>query len=147
LDRIDKAYEAMTSHSMNCAQSILTSFCEDLGLKKELAVKIARGFGGGMKQSGGTCGAVTGAYMVLGLALEYTGNYMKNRAEMAEVMAEFNRRFTALHGSLKCTELIGYDLSLPEKAVEAFRKDVFTNVCPELVRDAAEILEELLEVD
>jgi C_GCAxxG_C_C family probable redox protein len=100
-----------------------------------------------MGQSGGTCGAITGAYMVLGMALEYTGDYMKDRAKIYAAMDEFRKRFKHLHGSLKCTELIGYDLSVPGEADEAFQKDVFTNVCPGLVRDAAEILEDLLNVN
>ena len=146
MDKVGKAYEAMTSHRMNCAQSVLTSFCEDFGLEKDLAMKIARGFGGGMGQSGGTCGAVTGAYMVLGLAHQPSADTFQDEAGMAATVVEFNRKFTALRGSLKCTELIGYDLSIPEKAAEAFQKNVFTNVCPGLVRDAVEILVDLLKV-
>jgi C_GCAxxG_C_C family probable redox protein len=144
MSRSQKAYEKMAEHKMNCAQSVITSFSEDFGLDKDLALKISRSFGGGMGQSKGTCGAVTGAYMVLGLALKSTGEYMKDRAEMAAAMAEFNRRFQELHGILNCTDLCGYDLSLPEQGAEARRKNVFTTVCPGLVRDAARILEDLL---
>jgi len=146
MDRPAKAYEKMVEHKMNCAQSVITSFCEDFGLATDLAMKIARSFGGGMGQSKGTCGAVTGAYMVLGLALKPSGDYMKDRAQMASAMAEFNRRFTALHGSLNCTDLCGYDLSIPEQGAEARQKNVFATVCPSLVRDAATILEELLRL-
>jgi C_GCAxxG_C_C family probable redox protein len=141
-----KAYEKMAEHSMNCAQSVLTSFCEDFGLNKDLALKIARGFGGGMGQSKGICGAVTGAYMVLGLGLKPLTDPLKNRAEMGNTMAEFNRRFKQLHGSLNCTELCGYDLSIPEKATEAHQKGVFANICPGLVRDAVKILEDILKL-
>jgi C_GCAxxG_C_C family probable redox protein len=146
MDKVQKAYAAMTAHTMNCAQSVLTSFCEEFGLEKDLALKIARGFGGGMGQSKGTCGAVTGAYMVLGLALKPSGDYTKDRADMHAKMAEFNRRFLELHGALNCTELTGYDLSMPEEAVKAHKEGVFTNTCPGLVRDAANILEDILEL-
>jgi len=145
MTRADKAHAAMIAHTMNCAQSVLTAFCEKLGLKKDLAMKVARAFGGGMGLSKGTCGAVTGAYMVLGLALKSSGVYMKDREEMAKAMGEFNRRFIALHGALNCTELSGYDLSVPEEAAKAHEKGVFTNTCPGLVRDAAKILEDLLK--
>jgi C_GCAxxG_C_C family probable redox protein len=135
----------MLAHSMNCAQSVVTSFSEDLGLENSLAMKVARAFGGGMGQSKGTCGAVTGAYMVLGLALKPTGDYMKDRAEMAKTMAEFNKRFLARHGSLNCTDLCGYDLSIPEQAAAARQANVFASTCPALVRDAAKIVEELFK--
>jgi C_GCAxxG_C_C family probable redox protein len=145
-DKVKRAYKAMTSHSMNCAQSVLTSFCEEFGLEKDLALKIARGFGGGMHINS-VCGAVTGAYMVLGLANPVSKeNPRQSMDKLSALRDEFNHRFTACHGSLQCTELIGYDLSIPEKAAEAFRNDVFTNVCPGLVRDAVKILEDLLVV-
>jgi C_GCAxxG_C_C family probable redox protein len=146
MDRAKKAHAAMTAHTVNCAQSVLTSFCEDFGLNKDLALKIARGFDGGMGQSKGICGAVTGAYMALGLALKTSGEYMKDRMEMANAISEFNRRFKALHGTLNCTDLCGNDLSIPEKAVEARQKNVFANICPGLVRDAVKILEDILKL-
>jgi len=146
MDRAGKAYDKMAEHKMNCAQSVITSFSEEFGLGNDLALKIARAFGGGMGQSRGTCGAVTGAYMALGLALKPSGDYMKDRMEMGSVMTEFNRRFQALHGSLNCTELCGYDLSIPEKAAEAREKNVFANTCPGLVRDASKIVEDLLQL-
>lgn len=51
----------------NCAQSVLLSFAKDFGFSKELALKVSAGFGGGMGRVQGTCGAVTGAIMVLGI--------------------------------------------------------------------------------
>lgn len=145
MDRPAQAHEKLASHSMNCAQSVLTTFSE-FGLSKDLAMKIARAFGGGMGQSKGACGAVTGAYMVLGLALKPSGDYMKDRAQMGGAMAEFNRKFKETHGSLNCTDLCGYDLSIPEQGAEARQKNVFGSVCPPLVRDASKILEELLKL-
>jgi hypothetical protein len=32
----------------NCAQSVLYSFCDDLGFEKNIALKLACGFGAGM---------------------------------------------------------------------------------------------------
>ena len=45
----------------NCAQSVLFSFCEELGLDADTALKIACGFGAGMGRKGEVCGAVSGA--------------------------------------------------------------------------------------
>lgn len=146
MPRSQKAYDKMVEHKMNCAQSVLTSFAEELGLSNDLALKVARAFGGGMGQSKGACGAVTGAYMALGLALKPSGDYLKDRAQMGNAMGEFNRRFLELHGALNCTDLCGYDLSIPEQGAEARKKNVFATVCPGLVRDAAKILEEILQL-
>jgi len=37
------------------------------GLDRETALKVAGAFGAGMARTGGTCGSVTGALMVIGL--------------------------------------------------------------------------------
>ena len=50
----------------NCSQAVLSVFCEELGLDKETAARIAGGFGGGIGHLGETCGAVTGAIMAMG---------------------------------------------------------------------------------
>ena len=46
---------------LNCAQSVLLAFAEELGLDPEKGLKMASSFGGGMGAMGLTCGAVTGA--------------------------------------------------------------------------------------
>ena len=51
--------------SNNCAQTIMRAYAEEMGLTEEQAAAIGCNFGGGMK-CGGTCGAITGALMVLG---------------------------------------------------------------------------------
>ncbi|MCX6003438.1 MAG: C-GCAxxG-C-C family protein, partial [Chloroflexi bacterium] len=58
----------MVEHHVNCAQSVLSVFCEELRLDRNLALRIAMGFGVGMRRTGKTCGSVIGAYMVLGLS-------------------------------------------------------------------------------
>ncbi len=136
----------MASQRTNCAQAVLSVFSEDLGLKREVALALAQGFGGGMARLGHTCGAVTGAYMVLGLSQKVTANSPREALELTYgLMREFNRSFETLHGSLVCRELIGYDLSTLEGLAEARGKGVFTSVCPRFVRDAVQILEMLLQ--
>ncbi len=68
MDRAGDAYALMAARRMNCAQTVLSTYCENFGLERILALRLAQGFGGGMGHAGKTCGAVTGAYMVLGLA-------------------------------------------------------------------------------
>ena len=49
----------------NCAETIMMTYAEELGLKEEMAKNLATNFGGGMK-CGKTCGAITSSLMVLG---------------------------------------------------------------------------------
>jgi len=62
------------------------------------------------------------------------------------LVKEFVDRFTALHGSIECRELIGYDLSNSGELELARESEVFQNKCPTLVYDAARILEDGLHL-
>ena len=51
----------------NCAQSVLAPFAPDYGLSEETALRISTGFGSGMGRLCDVCGALTGAFMAVGL--------------------------------------------------------------------------------
>jgi hypothetical protein len=53
-------------------------------------------------------------------------------------------RFGARCGSLACSALMGCDMSTPEGVEYARTAGLFQSRCPEYVRAAAEILEEML---
>jgi C_GCAxxG_C_C family probable redox protein len=55
------------NNGFNCAQAVLSTYSEQLGVDKTTALKIAGSFGGGMGHIGETCGAVTGAFMLIEL--------------------------------------------------------------------------------
>jgi hypothetical protein len=59
-------------------------------------------------------------------------------------VASFNSAFRERHGSLLCRELLGCDLLTPEGGQLARERHLFRERCPELVRDAALILGEML---
>jgi C_GCAxxG_C_C family probable redox protein len=97
--------------TLNCAQSVLLSFADDLNLDEMTAKKISLGFGGGMAMAE-TCGAVTGAYMVLGLKARHDAKTMQEMKEETKLaVRKFNELFIAKHGSLKCKKLLGVDIS------------------------------------
>jgi len=127
-----------------CSQAVLASVAERLGLDRGQAMRISACFAAGMR-GGEVCGAVTGAYMALGLA--HCGadctTAEGRQAAYAEV-ASFNSAFRERHGSLLCRELLGGDLSTPEGAQLASEGRLLLDKCPELVRDAALILDEAL---
>lgn len=135
----------MLEHRLNCAQSIVSVYCEEFGLGRNLGLKMAMGFGGGIGRSGNICGAVTGAYMILGLSQRINENNARESIERTyKLMHQFNTAFKALHGTLLCRELIKYDLSVPEQHAEARDKRIIVTMCPDFVRDAGKILESLL---
>ena len=131
----------------SCAPAVLSAYSEQFGLDEELALKIACGFGGGIGRMGRTCGAVTGAVMVIGLKdgqADVTDE--ESRKETHELVRKFIDRFNELHGSVECRELIGYDLSDPAEHKLARKNKVFETKCRSFVYDAARILEDILQL-
>lgn len=144
MSRSDHAVEQFRS-GLNCSQAVLGEFAEEYGLEPGPALKVACGFGGGMGRTGSTCGAVTGAIMVLGLA---TGG-PDPRALAAKVRAyaqvrELLERFKERHGSTACRDLLGCDISTPDGYEQASQLGLFQSRCPRYVSDAVTILEEIL---
>jgi C_GCAxxG_C_C family probable redox protein len=129
----------------NCAQSVFSSFCEDLGLNKETALKISTSFGGGMGHNGETCGAVTGALMAIGLKYGRTSiEDIQARDKTNKMVQEFINKFKERYGSINCTRLLGMDLGNPEELKKAKEINLTRTVCPKFVADAAEILEKII---
>jgi C_GCAxxG_C_C family probable redox protein len=137
--RVEEAVSCL-KEGFSCYQAVLSAYGTESGLDREIALKVSGAFGGGMGRMGGTCGAVTGAFMVIGLKYGKTkaeDNQTREKAYslVREFVAEFERR----NGSIICRELIGGDIGTAEGMKTA------RNVCPKLVTDAAEIIERLLE--
>jgi C_GCAxxG_C_C family probable redox protein len=125
----------------NCSQAVVSVFAGDLGLDEEAALRIAAGFGGGMGRMAETCGAVTGAIMVLGLRHGTATTDRESKERTYQQVAEFVRRFKARNGTVICRELLGCDLSTPEGLQRAYDENLFTTLCPKFVQDAVEVLE------
>ena len=130
---------------ITCSSAVFSTFSEELGLDPDTAKKIACGFGAGISKTGNICGAVSGAIMVIGLKYGKTiqgddAATEKTRALVREFMQEFTER----HGSVNCTELLGYNLSKPDEYEKARDSRLFVTKCPELVADAVAILEKIL---
>ena len=143
--RVEQSVSCFKS-GFNCSQAILSTYAEDLGLDREVALKAAAGFGGGMGRMAGTCGAVTGALMVLGLKHgPVEADDQQGKETVYERVREFARRFEARNGTTACRDLIQCDIGTPKGLAMARRKRLFVTVCPKFVQDAAEILEEMLE--
>jgi C_GCAxxG_C_C family probable redox protein len=129
----------------NCAQSVCSTYAEQFGVASETALKISAGFGGGMGRMAETCGAVSGAFMILGLKYGAIDSEDKEAKEKTyERVKEFAKRFTDRNGFLVCKELLDYDISTPEGHEQAKEQELFFTRCPQLVRSAAKILEEML---
>ena len=125
----------------NCAQAIFATYGPHLGLHKitsDVCMHITAAFGGGINRTGNVCGAITGALMALGL------KYGENVQAVTRISNQLMDEFIAIHGSIICRELVGYDLWNDENLRKAFQEDVFKK-CTEYVTDTAQLVEKYAE--
>ncbi len=128
----------------NCAQSVLLSFAPDLRYSGELAQKLASGFGGGMGKTQHTCGAVTGAIMVLGIMNgERVNNNEDLKAGSYQSVKDLMGAFSAEFGTTECKELIGCDLNTPDGSARFKEENIMEHVCAGCVEKAVEIVESI----
>lgn len=137
----------MFEQEFACSQSVFAAFADPADMSREAALRVASGFGGGLGRTGGTCGAVTGAIMALGL--RHCGVPAEadplGKQQAYPPVQEFLARFKTRHGSIVCRELLDCDLGTPEGLERAREQGLFKSRCPAFVRSAAEILEEMLQ--
>jgi len=141
--RSEKAV-ATFDNGFNCSQAVLSTLGPELGLDRETALRVAGALGAGMGRMGNVCGAVSGAFMVIGLKYSKTKDgENKIRDKGYGLVRQFAQEFEARNGSIVCKEILGCDLSTEEGIARARETGLFSDVCPEAVRDAIEILEQL----
>ncbi len=134
---------ALFHQGFNCAQAVLSVFAPDFGLDQDRALRIAQGFGAGIGRTDETCGAVSGAVMALGLRYGCTrADNSEAKEKIYAAVADFVQQFKMAHGSVACTDLLGYNLSDSLQRAEA--KDVVQKRCPTLIRDAVALVENLV---
>ena len=131
----------------NCSQSVVLAFADMFDIDEATLSKLSSSFGGGMGRLREVCGSVSGMFMVAGLLYGYDGPETGQlKADHYARIQELARRFEEKHGSIVCRELLGlsvrHDVPVPEARTSEYYKK---RPCPEMIGDAAEILEQFLD--
>ena len=131
-----------------CGQAVLAAFAEDYGLNEETSLRISTGFGSGMGRMCEVCGALTGAFMVIGLkygkVITDGTRYGTDTETTYRLVAELAKKFQEKNGSIYCRDLIGHDLSNPDERAKVIQLGLFKTTCGKAILDAVELLEETL---
>ena len=136
---------SLFDQGFTCGQAVLAAFAEGHGLARDTALKVACAHGGGIARTGSTCGAVSGALMVIGLAHGRTR--VEDEAAREKTYAAtrtFLDRFREEHGSDVCRDLLGVDIGTTKGRDAAMKAGLFKSRCPLLVRSATRIVATLL---
>ena len=121
------AAEKLQNGTHNCAQAIISTYADFADIDEETARNLGNAFGSGMGNMEGTCGALVGAGVVMGLA---TKDRAKARKGMRQIMTQFQQR----NGATQC------------KLLKGVGTGVILRECSGCVADAAEFLEKQLEM-
>jgi len=131
---------------LNCAQAVLTAYSEKLNFDNGLALNISRGFGGGMGRLQKTCGAMTGAFMVLSV---YNGQKHPDNS-VSKIMTysmiqDFNSKFIEKHEKTDCRDLLNCDMTT--EAGLKFMQDnhLSEKVCEKCILSSVNIINELID--
>ncbi|MFW5872646.1 MAG: C-GCAxxG-C-C family protein [bacterium] len=132
----------------NCSQVVLLAYANELGIAHRMALNIASGFGAGMGRLQETCGAVTGAFMVIGLhnGLKYCSNQDAKEVSY-EIIQLFNKKFVEIHGSTLCGELLNCNLRTSEGKKYFLDHNLLEHTCIPCISTAINLLDELLHVE
>jgi C_GCAxxG_C_C family probable redox protein len=130
----------------NCAQSVFFSFCDDLNIDKDKALRMACGFGAGMGRKEEVCGAVTGGIIVIGA--KYGRGVNDDRTATEETYAktrELMDQFAKRHGNFICRKLLnGCELTTEEGQKQFKENDLLNKTCKPCVQSVVEILEGIM---
>ena len=138
--------EQLLHQKYHCSQALFGAFAEELGLDLKTAFKISTCFGGGMRQ-GGTCGCITAALLVLGMALGFYDAQDREREVYGNKKTEeFIRLFTErMGGAVNCRDILGKDISKPEEMAVIRSEGLILQKCPKAIHISIEILENMLQ--
>ncbi|MDO4337233.1 MAG: C-GCAxxG-C-C family protein [Eubacteriales bacterium] len=125
IEKHDKGY--------NCAQAVACTYCDLVGIDEETMFKLTEALGAGMGNMEGTCGAVSGACVLAGMKRS-SGNLAApdSKGKSYKLSKAILNEFKGQNGSVICKELKGVGTG---KILRA---------CPDCIRDAARIAEDVL---
>ena len=145
MNHAEKAHDLFLN-DYNCAQSVLCAYDDVTGFDPETSALLASSFGGGMGRLREACGAFSAALMVLGLVCGYAdpGDQDAKTLHYQRVQ-EYARRFRDANGSILCRELLEDVPVTPGDVPEERTPEYYAaRPCPQIVRQAAAILDEML---
>ena len=138
----EEAALGLFENGYNCCQAVIGAFCEEAGLELNTALRLANGFGGGVR-CGDICGVVSGAVMAIGLKCGfYIEGDLEQKAYCNKKAYEFIEKFKEANGSVTCRELLGVDIRSPKDHATPQGKQAH-KICPCLVVSAVNLLESM----
>ncbi|MCQ2605529.1 MAG: C-GCAxxG-C-C family protein [Bacteroidales bacterium] len=142
-EAIDKVL-TLFNEGYACSQSILLAFGPEFNVDEQSAKLLSATFGGGMGRLREKCGAVTGSFMVQGLAYApQDPKDMDNKLLAYRKVRELNKALIDVYGTTSCGELL--QKFATREAVE--KRQHHQLICTKILAETAGKLYDMLHED
>lgn len=123
----------------NCAQAVFMAYCDSFGMDIEQGKALTSGMGAGMGGLREKCGAVSGMFLLAGLA---TSSDTTSKKELYELIRTLNQDFEERMGSSCCKTLLqNAHILVEQNPSERNEKYYQKRPCALFVETASEIIE------
>jgi C_GCAxxG_C_C family probable redox protein len=128
----------------NCCESVVLAVCDYAGIDKEMPLKIATPFGSGMSKNSSNCGALSAAFIAMGMTKGRSNNEDSRDPSYVPSDIIFNK-FKEKYKTVTCGELTCLNMKDPEVMAQN-KERLHKEICGPIVRQITDwILEEMEE--
>lgn len=126
----------------NCCESVVLAVCEYLEIDKEMPLKISTPFGSGMSKNSSNCGALSAAFIAMGMKNGRSNNEEPRDPSYIPADIIFNK-FKKEYKSVSCGDITGLNMRDPEVMAQN-KERLHKEICGPIVRQVTDwILEEM----
>lgn len=136
--------EVYFNQGYNCCESVVLAVCDYTGIDKKMPLKIATPFGSGMSKNSSNCGALSAAFISMGMSKGRGNNEDSRDPSYVPSDIVFNK-FLEKYKSVSCGDLTGLNMKDPEVMAQN-KERLHKEICGPIVRQVTDwILEEMGE--
>jgi C_GCAxxG_C_C family probable redox protein len=139
--------ESLFRQGYNCAQSVAAAYADVYDIDKDLMLRFAASFGGGIGRMREVCGAACGMFIIAGLengTTDPTDRAAKGRNY--QTVQTLAKEFIECNGALRCADLLGIRTGKIQSPIPQKRDAEYyaKRPCPKIIKEAARILGDYL---
>lgn len=118
----------------NCAQAAACAFARFVPVEEAHLYKLTEGFGGGMGDHHGTCGAVSGCIAIISLLHSNGDPSMTSKKSTYLLVDRLFERFRKRTGSSICKELLGEETGIVLRSCQGCVEDA-VSITSDILRE------------
>jgi C_GCAxxG_C_C family probable redox protein len=140
---IQNKAENYFNEGYNCCESVVLAVCEHLEIDKEMPLKISTPFGSGMSKNASNCGALSAAFIAMGMKNGRNNNEEPRDPSYVPADIVFNK-FKEKYKTVSCGDITGLNMRDPEVMAQN-KERLHKEICGPIVRQVTDWILEQIE--